>query len=382
MSVNVEETGPRTQEPDGEVLERVARWRAVASATGAADRAAAEDGVRLAYRRAGLAEPERIVWARSPREAVHLLARGAEALGGAPGRGVRNAVRNAPWAAERQRLLDALGPIGWSAHWATTGGPLGESAQLLVQRLGQGLVEDATADLAPDSAPGATAGRDSQEEVQERREAVRRRENELRLLLLDAVLGQHDAAWLCAFDTDGPLDGIAAVARSAGWWWPYEKVAVVCERPTALHRDEAGRLDRADGPAVAYPDGFALHSWRGMPVPGEFLDELAGLTPQRIREEENAELRRVMLEHFGYDRYLAESGAVPLHQDETGRLWRVPLPDDEDLVMVEVVNSTPEPDGTSRTYWLRVPPTVTTARAGVAWTFGLTEEEYAPVRET
>lgn len=198
------------------------------------------------------------------------------------------------------------------------------------------------------------------------------------------MLGQHDAAWLCAFDTQEgtPLHGLAVLARSAGWWWPYERLAVLCERPVELHRDEAGRLDRGDGPALAFPDGFELHAWRGMPVPAEFLAGLGTLTPERIREEENAELRRVMLEFYGYDRYLRESAAEPVHRDETGVLWRIPMPDDEAVVMVEVVNSTPEPDGTSRTYWLRVPPTTRTARQGVAWTFGLEPEAYAPLRET
>ncbi|NEE43345.1 hypothetical protein G3M55_01840, partial [Streptomyces sp. SID8455] len=91
--------------------------------------------------------------------------------------------------------------------------------------------------------------------------------------------------------------GLAEVARNAGWWWPYERAVVISERPEALHRDEAGRLDHGEGPALAYGDGFALHAWRGMPVPAAFLAELATLTPQRIREEENAELRRVMLEY-------------------------------------------------------------------------------------
>ncbi len=141
-------------------------------------------------------------------------------------------------------------------------------------------------------------------------------------------------------------------------------------------------MDRADGPALAFPDGFALHAWRGMPVPGAFLAELTTLTPERIRAEENAELRRVMLEFYGYDRYLAESGARPVDRDETGVLWRIDLPDDEPVVMVEVVNSTPEPDGTHRTYWLRVPPRTRTARQGVAWTFGMAEEGYTPVLET
>ncbi|OII69470.1 DUF6745 domain-containing protein [Streptomyces sp. CC77] len=334
-------------------------WRAVAAATGGADRDAAEAGVRLAYRTAGLAGPERIVWAGSPREALRLLGPGGpEAAPATRGRSVRDAVRSAPWAAERARLHGRLGPRGWSEHWNATGAGLWESVQALVDRVRTGLVEEVAEGPAQESAT--------------------------RLLLLDAVLGQHDAPWLCAFDpVEGtPLEGLAAVAGAAGWWWPYERLAVVCERPVELHRDEAGRLDRGDGPALAYPDGFRLHAWRGMPVPGAFLAELASLTPERIRDEENAELRRVMLEHYGYERYLRESGASPVDRDAAGVLWRIPLEGDEDVVMVEVVNSTPEPDGTYRTYWLRVPPETRTAKEGVAWTFGLAADAYEPVRQT
>ncbi len=110
------------------------------------------------------------------------------------------------------------------------------------------------------------------------------------------------------------------------------------------------------GPPSPIRTVFALHAWRGMPIPRDFVSSLTDLTPDRISSEENAELRRVMLEIFGYDRYLAETGARPLHRDETGVLWSIDLPGDESVVMVEVVNSTPEPDGTHRTYYLRVPP--------------------------
>ena len=50
--------------------------------------------------------------------------------------------------------------------------------------------------------------------------------------------------------------------------------------------------------------------------------------------------------------------------------------------MVEVLNATPEPDGSRKTYYLRVPPGTRTARAAVAWTFGLAADAYAPARET
>jgi hypothetical protein len=333
-------------------MQYVDSWRAVAAATGAADRGAAEDGVRLAYRSAGLAEPEQIVWADSPKAAVEVVEKLVDA-----GRSVRDEVRTRPWAEERRRMYDELGPADWSSLWSATGAQLWETTAALAERIRTGVVA-ALAESPED-------------------------ESDVRLVLLDAVLGQHDAAWLAAFDGRGDrLDGLAEVARHAGWWWPYERTVVISERPETLHRDEAGRLDRGDGPALSYRDGFALYAWRGMPVPAEFLAELTALTPERIREEENAELRRVMLEFYGYDRYLTESGAEPVHRDETGILWRIALDGDEDVVMVEVVNSTPEPDGTHRTYWLRVPPSIRTAKDGVAWTFGLDGEAYAPLRQT
>ncbi|GGP82577.1 DUF6745 domain-containing protein [Streptomyces calvus] len=350
-SAAVTVTGGPAEGADG--AEVTARWRAWAMAAVPADRAAAEEGVRLAYRSAGLAEPERVVWAGSPREAVTLIRQGTDF-----GASVRDAVRTAPWAAERRRLHEELGATGWSGHWSRTGGALWDSTQALVDRIRAGVLDD----LAGDDRAART---------------------DIGLVLLDALLGQHDAPWLAALHSEGSaLAGPAQVCRSAGWWWPFERTAVVCERPVALHRDEAGRLDHGAGPALEFPDGFALCAWRGMPVTRAFLEELRTLTPERIRAEENAELRRVMLEYYGYDRYLADSGAKPLHKDETGTLWRIDLVDDEPVVMVEVLNSTPEPDGTHRTYWLRVPPRTRTAREGVAWTFGLGAEQYEPLKET
>lgn len=216
-------------------MQFVNTWRAVAAATGRADRGAAEAGVRLAYRAAGLAEPERVIWADSPKAAVEVV----EKLTGA-GRSVREEVRTRPWAEERRRLYDELGPAGWSALWSATGAQLWETTAALAERIRTGVVAELAA--RPED------------------------ESSIRLVLLDAVLGQHDAAWLAAFDGRGDrLTGLAEVARNAGWWWPYEHAVVIVERPEALHRDEAGRLDRADGPALAYPDGFALYAWRACP---------------------------------------------------------------------------------------------------------------------
>jgi hypothetical protein len=44
--------------------------------------------------------------------------------------------------------------------------------------------------------------------------------------------------------------------------------------------------------------------------------------------------------------------------------------------MLEVVNSTPEPDDSFKDYFLRVPPNARTAREAVAWTFDVPERKY------
>lgn len=358
-------------------------WRSVAFTTGPADRERAAAGIRAAYAEAGLADPERFVWAPSPaygavaavllndapddpRHAATLRQAGlgdlvdrvAAALGQADaGRPARDVVRTRQWEAARAAAWAELGAQEWSAAWARTGGGLWQPVNDLVARIRRGLGELGTEEA------GAL----------------------LRQATLDAVLGQHDAPWLALFEQTGRLDGLTGLAETAlaaGWWWPYERLAIVCDRPSELYRDEQGRLHRGDGPALSYPDGFALHAWRGMPIPADFAGTLAGLTAERIAAESNAELRRVMLEHFGYDRYLAETGAQPVHRDETGVLWRIEMSGDEAVAMVEVINATPEPDGTRRTYYLRVPPTTRTAREGVAWTFGLAEDKYEPAKQT
>lgn len=63
-----------------------------------------------------------------------------------------------------------------------------------------------------------------------------------------------------------------------------------------------------------------------------------------------------------------------------GELW-VDV-NDEPLVMIKVLNSTPDPDGHYQSYFLRVPPDMTQAHEAVVWTFGLTKDEYAPVFES
>jgi hypothetical protein len=120
----------------------------------------------------------------------------------------------------------------------------------------------------------------------------------------------------------------------------------------------------------------------GVKVTRQIVELPKTLTVAQIHAERNVEVRRVMVERYGQDRFLWEGGAKQIHQDDYGTLYRRDLPGDEPLVMVKVVNSTPEPTGEFRDYFLRVPPTMRTAREAVAWTFDVPADEYAPLVET
>ncbi len=188
---------------------------------------------------------------------------------------------------------------------------------------------------------------------------------------------------------EAQIDARLELARSAGPWWALEGLAIVSERPLVLRRDDRGRPHCADGPAIAWTDGLEAYAWHGVAVEPWVVTDTGRITVKAIDAETNVEVRRVLVERFGEERLVREGGAVLVDEDETGRLWRrdaAPAgwwgPRDEPIVMVEVVNATPEPDGTRKTYFLRVPPTMTTARAAVAWTFGLGAVEYRPAVES
>jgi hypothetical protein len=187
------------------------------------------------------------------------------------------------------------------------------------------------------------------------------------------------------------VDERLEIARACGPWWAMDGMAIVSERPLVQRRDDRARLHAPDGPALAWPDGTELFAWHGVRVPREVVMAPQAITVEQIDRETNAEVRRVLVERFGPERLVREGGATLVHEDETGRLWRRDLERsqyawrpvrEEPLLMVEVVNRTPEPDGSSRTYWLRVPPTMRTARDAVAWTFGMAGGSWRPEAES
>ena len=289
-------------------------WLAYGLMSTPADRAEAEAGVREAYELAGLAAPARLLWCDSP-------------LAGAR--------------AARQLTADGLRPARRCAPGCAPGRGRRARAELTAParpaRLGPALARHRPAELAAaHRAGGQPAARPGSRSELGRRpaDAARRRARPARRGLARRVR-RRSRRWP---DWPGWPAPPAGGGRTSTW-------------PSS----PSGR-SRCTGTTWAGCTTATARPWPtrtvGACTPGAACrsrrrsrPSCPTLTVERIRAEANAEVRRVMLEHFGFDRYLRDSGATRVHADEFGVLWRVDIPDDEPLTMVEVVNSTPEPDG-------------------------------------
>lgn len=218
---------------------------------------------------------------------------------------------------------------------------------------------------------------------------------------LDAVIfGAHDASWLAFYDfwhsvvgiDCSKAEGLWALARCACWCWVYEDLAIVTDFPSETHFDEQDRLHREDGPAMAYSDGFGVWAIHGVRVPEKVVTAPEKLTLEKINGERNAEVMRVMIDRYGSGRYMEEMGAravgEPFHGSQLyemevaiqGREEKVPM------ARVRAVNSTADPDGSHKIYWLKVPPGMSCAQEALAAIhpdpFRKDWRDYAPTVET
>ena len=181
---------------------------------------------------------------------------------------------------------------------------------------------------------------------------------------------------------------------------------MVSDRPRVLTVDAESRPHNATGPFCLWSDGTALYCWHGVRVPAKYY--LRPHTAREILQEENAEVRRAMIER--YDELKEERGsfmrdcgatvldtAIQAHQqgekEMLNELLSIDLDGDPDERMLAVRVVCPS---TSREYIIRVHPQLCpmledgklgkpqklTVRNAIASTFGLRGAEYVPIQET
>jgi hypothetical protein len=180
------------------------------------------------------------------------------------------------------------------------------------------------------------------------------------------------------------LEIMRLIGFECEWWWPFEGFCFASERLLLAKFDDGQRLHSDDGPAVKYADGYSLFTWHGLRVPSWLIEDKARITPDAIEAEGNAELRRVMLEIFGFDRYIEARGARLIAEDECLGLPRQLFEIDlggEPIRVLRVINGTVEADGRQRQLHLGVPLECNTPHEAVAWSYGRDPKRYEePVR--
>jgi len=211
--------------------------------------------------------------------------------------------------------------------------------------------------------------------------------------------------------------GLLEVVAEAGGWWPTPLGVILADRPTVIHETGLG-FHNDTGPAIEYADGWSIWALNGGSVTRQTVMAPQTLTVATIQAATDPRRRAAMVTRYGASRYIADMAVSPdlvasepsiemaqralavmgeerfvrergvvIDSDldllgQPRRLWRAERPRDDAIVMVEVVNSTPEPDGSRRHYFLRVRPNHGTCKQAVAWTFGLTDTQYQLVQET
>ena len=347
-----------------------ARWAAIRRSTASADRGAAEAGVRLAYRAAGFEPPTRLVWCESP----IALAKAALRPSRADGPNIRPALIDRPRRQVAARVRKRI--------------------HARVKALVESMVTPADALAA--SVAEAVAQAAVQEKVSLLDHFLRSRPLSWSVacrVLLDRqgfrhdAAGQHELTWLGAYEffrnvlglreETEPLLGLLQAATNLGWLQPHLNTCWLAERPSLLRGDISDRLHHASGPALRFPDGWSVWAWKGVEIPSWIIERPERITLKSIDDELDVQVRRCMIEIMTPQHYVAQGGAARVAEDETGILWRKTWLGFDAWAAVEVINATPEPDGTRKHFFLQVPANLQTAREAVAWTYGMSADAYA-----
>jgi hypothetical protein len=189
--------------------------------------------------------------------------------------------------------------------------------------------------------------------------------------------GQHEAAWPAYYNWPHvalrpmhsdeemkTLNNWLAVAASCGWWEPFEGICFVCERMQECHVDDTGRLHNTSGAALLSRDGFSVYADHGVILPDWVIERPEEITVEKINKEDNTEVKRVMVERMGWERFIAESKATVLDERyndrdlQYERLYK--LPDDSSRFECS------DPS-TGRKYFLGVPNEIRNCEEAQNW---------------
>ncbi|MDZ8051624.1 MAG: DUF6745 domain-containing protein [Aulosira sp. ZfuVER01] len=166
-----------------------------------------------------------------------------------------------------------------------------------------------------------------------------------------------------------------SLIKECGWIFAFDKAAIICDRPLHLRFDNQNRLHAEGEPAIEYADGFSLYSYHGVTLPEKY----GKVHPQQwqaqwLLTEENAELRRVLIQGIGYARICQELQAIELDTWAEYTLLKIDADVDEEAIYLLKMTC----PSTGFIHALRVPPEMKSAHEAICWVnWGIAPEEFS-----
>ncbi len=161
-----------------------------------------------------------------------------------------------------------------------------------------------------------------------------------------------------------------SIVRDCGLIYPYDKVCIVCEKPIALSADSNHRLHAEGKPAVQFADGVSIYAYHGVILP-EWYGRLHPHQWQSkwVLKEQNAEVRRALIQGITYDRICQELAVTELDSWQEYTLLSIEFDDDFGIrgnaKPVYLLKMTCP--STGHIHALRVPPDVRSAKEAIRW---------------
>ena len=272
-------------------------WFETLFSTEPADHEAAVSGVRAFYEGAELDPPLLTVWLDSPSEACYaalalcaqrdpFLAKIATALEQLP-------AQRAEMARIREKVGRSAGDANWSTVASLAGAPLtGMSAPAGDDIQGKITLKR----IAMWGDPGAAMGNLTQDKLFQVQgqfwNVIAGALPTLDTMLQGSASRKYHLTWMAMDEaavetgrTAAPLLRAAwSVSRSAGPWWPFRNAVIITERPVEVHRNAEWLLERGDGPAVTYRDGWKLFAWNGMNMPRKWIEQPESIPSRQLKQ--------------------------------------------------------------------------------------------------
>lgn len=182
-------------------------------------------------------------------------------------------------------------------------------------------------------------------------------------------------AYLQALGVDcSKVKGMWETAKHCGMWCAYKDIAIVTPKPSVIALDNENRLHAEGKPSVVY-EGFHIYAYHGVRLPEKYGKiHPSKWQPKWLLEEDNAELRRVLIQGIGYDRICQELNAVEL--DAWQNYFLLGIEENVDVEPIYLLKMICP--STGYIHMLRVPPDVNSAREAIRWVNGgIDPEEFA-----